>query len=217
MEHRAHQTASTSKNRLDQHQAKQFEQDQRISQIQAQNDNQITAARAAEDSVEEFSRVASGFRGHVLPAPALYDLLAALKLTLYSLESVAQFLPRGLANSLDEPSITVIEGALLGTDVPRDPAQQVTLTISHLETMRDSISEAAQHAERAQAAISSQGYIPNAQAPASTQPHQHETTTTKHDQGSQGLATPPKQERNVSTSTGISGSNSLPPSPSRLF
>lgn len=215
MQRPTHQTAHHRE--LEQDRARQSEQDQRISQLQEQNAHQIATARTAEDAAEEFSRAASGFNGHILPAPALYDVLAALKLTLHSLESVAQFLPRGLANSLDEPSITVIEGTLLGSDVPRDPAQQAALAISHLGIMHNAISEAAQHAERAQAAISSQGYIPSEQAPSATRPHQNKAIATNNHRGSQGSASTPKQERNASMNTMKSRPNSSPPTPPSAF
>lgn len=137
---------------------------QTIDQLQYENEQQIAAARAAEEAAREFVRAANGNHGHVLPGPALYDVLAAFKLALYDFEQVAEFLPRGLKNSLTDPRITVVESDLFDSGDERDPATQAEIASAHLNHMRSALASAAEHAEKAHAAISRQGYTPNEEA-----------------------------------------------------
>lgn len=73
---------------------------------------------------EALARNANGHRGRVIPAPTAYELLGNLKVALWSLGEVIEFLPTGLANSLTVADITVIERDFTTGEV-RDPRQSI--------------------------------------------------------------------------------------------
>lgn len=131
----------------------------RYEQLLAQHERLTDAATHAAEACEDFARNANGHRGHVIPAPTAYELLGNLKVLLWSLNEIADFLPTGLENSLGSADITVLDRDFI-TGEERDPKASVVAATETLRTMWLALAQAAQSAEQAQEAINSQGYEP---------------------------------------------------------
>lgn len=116
--------------------------------------------RAASDEACEASRdlarAANGNSGHVVPGPVAYDLLGNLKVLLWSLREVAEFMPTGVANSLSDERIVVYDRGPEGDD--RDPKEQLIRARAALEQMASALADAAACAEAAQGALNGQGW-----------------------------------------------------------
>ena len=108
-------------------------------------------------AAENFARSANG-NGHerTIPAPVAYDLLGELKVALWNLGEVSDYLPAGVRASLDDPRLTVYDRDLAGVD--RDPADQATLAAGYLSALSLALRQAAEAAEAAQTALNGQGY-----------------------------------------------------------
>lgn len=111
---------------------------------------------------EGLARIANGSNGHVIPAPVAYDLLGNVKVLLWYLREVAEFLPTGVAHSLTDDRLAVYDRGPGGDD--RDPAGQLALATDALQTLRRSLSDAAAAAEVAQTALNGQGWNPAGEA-----------------------------------------------------
>lgn len=129
-----------------------------LDHLQAQNERQVAAAKAAEDATHELARAANGNGGHVMPAPTVYEILGNLKVMMWQLREVTDFLPRGLACSLEDDRLAVYDYDIYGAGGDREPAAQIDLAAEHLAAISTALRAAAEHAERAQQALVGQGY-----------------------------------------------------------
>ena len=126
-----------------------------IDELQATGDTQRAAGRALAEATEQLARVANGVREGVMPAPVAYDLLGAVRTAAVQLREVVEFLPRGLAASLQELRVYDQPGC--------DPQHQVDAATVDLGTVANALSVVVTAADAAQAALSGQGYDPDAQ------------------------------------------------------
>lgn len=129
-----------------------------LGHLQAQNERQVAAANAAEEATHELARSANGNSGHVMPAPTVYDILGNLKVMMWQLREVTDFLPRGLAFSLEDDRLAVYDRDIYGTGGDREPAAQIGVAAEHLAAISTALRAAAEHAESAQQALAGQGY-----------------------------------------------------------
>ena len=129
-----------------------------LGHLLAQNERQVAAAKAAEDATHELARAANGNGGHVTPAPTVYEILGNLKVMMWQLREVTDFLPRGLAYSLQDDRLAVYDRDIYGTGGDRQPAAQVGVAAEHLAAISTALRAAAEHAESAQQALAGQGY-----------------------------------------------------------
>ncbi len=120
-------------------------------------ERQVAAADATTDAAQEFARVANGTAGNLLPAPVAYDLLGNLKVLLWHLREVTQFLPLGVRESLSEASLEVTDRHP-STGALRDPWRQAEVAASCLRDADKYLNLAALNLEEAQVALNSQGY-----------------------------------------------------------
>ncbi len=102
------------------------------------------------------ARVANGTNGHVIPAPVAYDLLGSVKVLLWYLQEVTEFLPTGVAHSLTDNRLAIYDRGPSGGD--RDPAGQLALATDALQALQRNLSDAAAAAEAAQTALNGQGW-----------------------------------------------------------
>ena len=130
-----------------------------LAQLEQQSDRMIDAANQAHAAVEDLARAANGNAGHVIPGPTAYDLLGNLSSLLWQLDEVAEFLPTGLRNSLNDERITVVDRDF-NTGEVRDAAAQIDLAAKHLAELHAALQTAAAAAGAAQVAINSQGWEP---------------------------------------------------------
>lgn len=110
-------------------------------------------ANAAYDHAKQLARAANT---GMIPAPTAYDILGNIKALLWALGEVTEHLPRGLAQSLEDPRIVVYDR----DTEERDPATQIHIASEHLTRITTALSVAAEEAELAQQAINGQGYDP---------------------------------------------------------
>lgn len=129
-----------------------------LGHLQAQNERQVAAANAAEEATHELARAANGNGGHVMPAPTVYDILGNLKVMMWQLREVTDFLPRGLTYSLQDDRLAVYDRDIYGDGGERQPAAQMGVAAEHLAAVSTALRAAAEHAERAQQALAGQGY-----------------------------------------------------------
>jgi hypothetical protein len=129
-----------------------------LGHLLAQNERQVAAAKAAEDATHELARAANGNGGHVTPAPTVYEILGNLKVMMWQLREVTDFLPRGLAYSLQDDRLAVYDRDIYGTGGDRQPAAQVGVAAEHLAAISTALRAAAEHAESAQQALAGQGF-----------------------------------------------------------
>lgn len=86
------------------------------------------------EACETLTRNANGRRGNVIPAPTAYELLGNLKVLLWPLREIADFLPTGLENSLRSTDITVLDsGFIIGEE--RDPKASVVAATQALRAI----------------------------------------------------------------------------------
>lgn len=133
-------------------------------QLLAQHERLTAVANDVASVCEALARNANGHGGHVIPAPSAYELLGNLKVALWSLKEVVEFMPTGLSNSLTVERITVVDRDFATGEV-RDPKVSITATSHALGSMRAALAQAAEFAEQAQAPIDSQGYEPKQPTP----------------------------------------------------
>ncbi len=129
-----------------------------LGHLQAQNERQVAAANAAAEATQELARSANGNGGHVMPAPTVYDILGNLKVMMWQLREVTDFLPRGLAFSLEDDRLAVYDRDVYGAGGDREPAAQIGVAAEHLAAISTALRAAAEHAESAQQALAGQGY-----------------------------------------------------------
>lgn len=129
-------------------------------QLLDQHERLTDAAQEMCSACEALARNANGNRGHVIPAPSAYELLGNLKVALWSLKEVVEFMPTGLANSLTVPGITVVDRDFATGEV-RDPEVYIAAASNALQSMYHALAQASKLAEQAQGAINSQGYNPS--------------------------------------------------------
>lgn len=91
-----------------------------------------------------------------IPAPVAYDLLGSVKVLLWYLQEVTEFLPTGVAHSLTDNRLAIYDRGPSGGD--RDPAGQLALATDALQTLQRNLSDAAAAAEAAQTALNGQGW-----------------------------------------------------------
>ncbi len=121
------------------------------------NETMREVALQACNAAEDLARIANGNRERVIPAPTAYALLGELKVLLWHLKEVADYLPTGVAAALTDPRMDVYDrNPYTGAD--RDPAAQVTLAAHRLRDVSTALEHAATAAEAAQTALNSQGY-----------------------------------------------------------
>ena len=128
-----------------------------ITQLTEANDLQREFALKAADAAEDLARVANGHREHVIPAPTAYDLLGELKVLLWHLKEVADYLPTGIQAALGDPRLDVYDRDV-ATGADRDPVAQATLAAHRLRDLSAALDHAATAAEAAQTALNGQGY-----------------------------------------------------------
>ncbi len=120
-------------------------------------ERQVAAADATTDAAHELARAANGTSGNLLPAPVAYDLIGNLKVMVWHLREVTQFLPEGVRTSLSEPSLEVTDRHP-STGALRDPWHQVEVAASCLRDVDKYLNLAALNLEEAQIALNAQGY-----------------------------------------------------------
>ena len=123
--------------------------------LEHDGDRQRVAANDACAAAQDLARAANGNNGHVIPGPVAYDLLGNIKVLLWHVKEVTEYLPTGLKASLNDPRIEVVDH-WAGT--PRDPAGQVAIAAEHLIALTACLADATGYAEAAQTALNSQGY-----------------------------------------------------------
>lgn len=114
------------------------------------------AANKACDTADTLARAANGNSGGVIPAPVAYDLLGNVKVLLWKIREVTEFLPTGVFNSLEDERLTIYDRGPNGQD--RDPVKQFAIAADRLEQLTDLLGEAAGAAEGAQVALNGQGW-----------------------------------------------------------
>ena len=128
-----------------------------IAQLTEANDMMRKVALKASDAAEDLARVANGNRERVIPAPTAYDLLGELKVLLWSLKEVTDYLPTGIQAALGDPRLDVYDRDVT-TGADRDPVTQATLAAHRLRDLSAALDHAATAAEAAQTALNGQGY-----------------------------------------------------------
>lgn len=128
-----------------------------IENLQVAAQAQREAASRFCEAAHEFAREANGNRGHIIPAPVVYDMLGELKVALWHVSEVVGFLPRGVRYSLADPRLAVYDRDP-GTGEQRDAGEQAEVAAGYLRSALACLSLAARSAESAQAALSGQGY-----------------------------------------------------------
>ncbi len=118
---------------------------------------QCAAAVAASDAAQEFARNANGTYGRVMAAPMVYSLLGDIKLTLWRLREVTEYLPQGVAASLTDPNLAVYDRDLY-TGADRGADAQAQVAAQHLAAASRALRLAADSTEAAQVALNSQGF-----------------------------------------------------------
>lgn len=142
-----------------------------IDDLEYQWARQCEAAVVTSDAAQEFARAANGTYGHVMAAPMVYSLLGDIKLTLWRLREVTNYLPRGVAASLTDPRLAVYDRDLYTGD-HRDPEAQAQLAAEHVAAASRALRRAAEHAEAAQVALNSQGFEWRTPEPPAPSPEQ---------------------------------------------
>ncbi len=128
-----------------------------IDELIHQNDRMRTAATQASNAAQDFARAANGNNGHIIPAATAYDLLGNIKALLRNVEEVTDYMPRGLAASLNDPRIEIYDRNHF-TGEEREPAEQIALATAELRALTAALAAAAALAEAAQNTLNSQGY-----------------------------------------------------------
>lgn len=126
-------------------------------QMAQANDTMREVALEACTAAQELARVANGNGERVIPAPTVFDLLGEIRVLLWHLKEVADYLPAGVQASLADPRLRVYDRDP-ATEADRDPAAQATLAAHHLRDLSVTLDRAAACAEAAQTALNSQGY-----------------------------------------------------------
>jgi hypothetical protein len=128
----------------------------------SQNGRMIDTALKLDGAAEQFARNCNGNNGHIIPAPTVYELLGNLKVALWNVGEVVDYLPTGLTRSIEQAAecgVTVTDRDW-ATGEPRDPQESLRQAITALRTARASLQGVAQALEAAQSAISGQGFEP---------------------------------------------------------
>lgn len=128
-----------------------------IDDLLRQWERQGAAAVAASDAAQEFARNANGTHGSVMAAPTVYSLLGDIKLTLWRIREVTDYLPSGLAASLEDPRFTVYDRDFFHTGDSRNPIAQAQLAAEQLVAASRALRQAADGIEAAQVALNGQG------------------------------------------------------------
>ncbi len=93
----------------------------------------------------------------IIPAATAYDLLGNIKSLLRNVGEVTDYMPSGLAASLNDPRIEVYDRNHF-TGEEREPAKQIALATAELRALTAALAAAAALAEAAQSTLNSQGY-----------------------------------------------------------
>ncbi len=128
-----------------------------IAQLTEANDMMRKVALKASDAAEDLARVANGNRERVIPAPTAYDLLGELKVLLWYLKEVTDYMPTGIQAAQGDPRLDVYDRDV-ATGADRDPVAQATLAAHRLRDLSAALDHAATAAEAAQTALNGQGY-----------------------------------------------------------
>lgn len=127
-----------------------------LDQMIAANDRMRDAARSASDAAEGLARTANGTGERVIPAATVYDLLGEVKVLLWNLKEVIDYLPNGLQASLADPRFDVYDRTFTGE--PRDHLVQAAIASDQLHDVAAALAQAARAAEAAQTTLNGQGY-----------------------------------------------------------
>ncbi|HEY3263306.1 MAG TPA: hypothetical protein VGJ95_24040 [Pseudonocardiaceae bacterium] len=106
----------------------------------------VEQAEAAYEAIRRINHITGG----PIPAPLLYQVLGNLKLLGHSLPQALLQLGDGLVASLGRSDVYEDDG--------RDPTVSVATAQDHLERAAELAAQVGEHLERAQSAISRQGY-----------------------------------------------------------
>ena len=106
-----------------------------IDQLRRDSSRQREAANDVSRAAEQLARTANSANARVIPAPVVYDLMSSIKSTLHYLQETSSNLPASLANSLNDPRITVYDRDFTGQ---RDPTTQVERAATHLTLLTNS-------------------------------------------------------------------------------
>lgn len=114
----------------------------------------VAAAVAARTLTDQVTRASSGS----VPASTCYELASTLKDLLDDVARTVAALPAGLATSLRDPDIVVVDVDVVSSE-PRDPEESVHLATDALLTAAAAIRRAVRLLDEAQNELSGQGYL----------------------------------------------------------
>ena len=129
----------------------------RYQSLLTQNEHLRELGSQAMHALHALARAANGTSTSLMPAPTCYELLGSIKVGLWRLGEVVEFMPTGLRQTLDVSGIVVTDSDFASGEA-RDPHESVTLATEALEMALRDLRSVVNHIERAQSTISCQGY-----------------------------------------------------------
>lgn len=109
-----------------------------IDRLISQHERMKDAACGLDDAATDFARNCNGNNGHIIPAPTQYEILGNLKVAVWGIREVVEFLPAGLANALANPDTVTTDRDVL-TGEQRDPAESQRIHADALRVAKQSL------------------------------------------------------------------------------
>lgn len=128
-----------------------------IDRLISQHERMKDAACGLDDAATDFARNCNGNNGHIIPAPTQYEILGNLKVAVWGIREVVEFLPAGLANALANPDTVTTDRDVL-TGEQRDPAESQRIHADALRVAKQSLNTLCEALKKAQTALNSQGF-----------------------------------------------------------
>ena len=127
-----------------------------LDQLEAEGQQQEQAAQQARDAVNHLGLAVNGASAPVVPAPVASVLLEETGILLGYLRQMIDYLPTGLARSLNDPRISVYDHNCTGK--LREPHTQVDEASEYMLALSAALARTVSYAEAARHAIEYQTY-----------------------------------------------------------